>query len=65
MTQNKFDLMRESLDEARTVMRAADVMAGDMAFLLRGRLRKVPANTLAALKKELREFNAATREWKS
>ncbi|NYT44580.1 hypothetical protein H0A64_07035 [Alcaligenaceae bacterium] len=61
---NKFDMMREAVAEARTTLRATDGVADQMADMLRGRLRKVSRYTLAALKRELQQFNASTKEWK-
>ena len=43
----------------------ADEMTKDLAYLMVGRLRKVSTYTLAKLKKELEQFNAKTKEWKS
>lgn len=56
--------MREAVQEARITMMAADRVVSEMAGLLRGRLRNVYSRTLADLKKELRNFNAHTGEWK-
>lgn len=62
---NIFDDMRRTVNQAKETLRAADSVANDMAFLLRDRIRKVN-NTyvLAALKRELRDFNSTTGEWK-
>lgn len=62
---NHFDTMRAAMDEARQVQAAADSQANKMANMLRGRLRKVGSYNLAALKRELRDFNMHTGEWKS
>ena len=74
---NKFDLMREAVAEAETTMRAADLMAADMAIMLVGRLRAVNSRSyhirhteyrrtqaLKALKRELKDFDATTGRWK-
>lgn len=62
---NKFDEMRQAISEARITFEAADSIAEDMANLLRGRLRMVSSgSTLCHLKRELRNFNMHTREWK-
>jgi hypothetical protein len=61
---NQFDVMREAMAEARTTLRAADSAADQMADIIRGRLRKVSGCTLVALKRELQQFNANTRQWK-
>jgi len=63
---NKFDEMRAAINEAQDTLRAADSVSTSMALVLRGRLRKVEYDwVLAELKKELKEFNAHTGEWKN
>lgn len=62
---NRFDEMRAAVAEARVTLRAADSTADNMAGLLQGRLRHVSGCRLAQLKKELSQFNAHTKEWKS
>jgi len=59
-----FDDMRAAEVHARMTMQAADKVANDMAAMLKGRLRHVHSWNLAELKKELRDFNSRTREWK-
>lgn len=55
---NKFDEMREAMQEAEDTLRAA-------ARLLSGRMRKVNSSYLIAqLKRELRDFNIHTGKWK-
>lgn len=61
---NSFDLMRSAMTQAKNTMGAADDQANVMAGILEGRLRKVSPYKLAALKKELKDFNARTGEWK-
>lgn len=62
---NAFDEVRAAVEEAREQLRAADSVAYNMAHLLRGRLRKVEDRyVLAALKRELHDFNATTGKWK-
>lgn len=61
---NKFDEMSAALTEAETTIRAADNVANRMAYMLRGRLRRVGVGPLKDLKKELRGFNAHTGTWK-
>lgn len=63
--ENKFDLMRAAMSEARQTMRAADNQANAMADMLDGRLRKVNPRYLAKLKKQLKDFNAHTGRWKN
>lgn len=62
---NKFDQMRAAMAEAHQVQRAADQHAGEMARILKGRLRRVSPAVLADLKRELQQFNAHTGRWKS
>lgn len=62
--ENAFDTMRTALSEARAALGAADHYARQMAWLLDGRLRQVDANTLKNLKRQLRDFNIHTGDWK-
>ena len=61
---NAFDTMRAAVSEARMVMDAADNMAPRIAQLLPGRLRKCWIGDLRALKRELRDFDMTTGQWK-
>lgn len=61
---NAWDSLRQALSDAREVNRAADHYASQMAGMLRGRLRACDLNDLAALKKELRDYNIHTGKWK-
>jgi len=61
---NIFDDMRAAEAEARTTMKAADNVANSMAAMLIGRLRHVHSWNLAELKRELRDYNIYTTEWK-
>jgi len=61
---NRFDEMRMAVTEAEHTLRAADSVADDMAGLLRGRLRKCSPWHLAALKRELSQFDAHRKMWK-
>ncbi len=61
---NAWDTMRDALAEARSVMAAADDFANGAARICVGRLRKVDWSTLKAMKRELRDFNIHTGEWK-
>lgn len=61
---NIFDAMREAVSGAEMTLRAADNVATDLAYVLRGRLRQVKrTDHLRALKKELARFNSHTGEW--
>lgn len=63
---NCFDEMRRAVESAEMQLRAADRASTDMARLLRGRLRKVDSpHVLAELKRELKDFNIQTKEWKA
>lgn len=61
---NAWDEVKSALSQARAVSYALDRHASDMAKLLRGRLRCCDNSVLAALKRELREYNIHTGEWK-
>lgn len=62
---NVWDDMRRAVAESRDTLAAADSVSTEMANLLRGRLRNVLNEyALADLKRELRDFNIKTREWK-
>ncbi len=57
--------LKAHLEQAETTLRAADNCANDIAYLLRGRLRKgVSQATLTALKKELAMYNLKTGKWR-
>jgi len=63
---NQFDMMTSAVSEAEIVINAADSVATRMARLIVGRLRKVGSTyVLAALKRELSDFNAHTGKWRS
>ena len=59
-----FDQVRQAMGEARATLSSVDRVAGDMASMLRGRLRHVPGYILVELKRELRGFDAHKKEWK-
>jgi hypothetical protein len=62
---NVFDEMRLAVSLAKDTLRAADNAANDMAILLRGRLRQVNnRDALRKLKRELRDFDMTTGQWK-
>lgn len=61
---NPFDEMRAAVSAAKALQKACDNVAGDMAGLLRGRLRHVAGYILKDLKRELRDFNIHTQRWK-
>ena len=56
--------MRREINKAKETLRNADEIAKNIAYVMRGRLRQVDGSTLAALKKELKDFNAHTWTWK-
>lgn len=58
--------MDAAVREARTVMDRADLFVGQMARMIIGKLKSgdVSEYTLKALKKELRDFNMKTGEWR-
>ena len=49
--------------DARRTLDAADHIANDIARILVGRLHRVSAYQLRALKRELRKFNIHTGSW--
>ena len=57
--------VRIAVQQAQKTLRDADQVANDVADILEGRLRSVGVYRLARLKKELAEFNAHKKEWKS
>jgi hypothetical protein len=62
---NAFDDVRAAVDLAKFQLEAADSVATNMAKLLVGRLRRVNGhNALAALKRELQDYNIQTGKWK-
>lgn len=61
---NAYDQTRVAVEEAKSVLRAADGAASSIAQLLEGRLRKIPSYILIRLKRELSHFNAKTGTWK-
>lgn len=63
--ENPWDEIRAAVNQARELNRAIDDQANTLADLLAGRLRKVTQYRLAKLKRELRDFNIHTGEWKS
>jgi len=55
-----------SLSDAKTTLSQADTVTREIASTMVGRLRKVDSvYTLRQLKKELKEFDAKTGEWKN
>lgn len=57
--------MTEAVNDAKQTLHFADIMANKIARLLVGRLRKVESHyTLSCLKRELRDYNIQTGEWK-
>lgn len=62
---NQFDEMMKAVDEAEATLRIADRMANRMAKMLIGRLREVVYyDVLKNLKRELRDYNMHTCQWK-
>ncbi len=61
-----FTETRNAIQDARATIGSGDAMIRDIALLITGRLRqgRVDHVVLAALKKELREYNIQTRKWK-
>jgi hypothetical protein len=59
-----FDDMHAAVQQAKATMSLADGFAHRMAAMLIGRLQHVPSWVLKDLKRELRDFNIHTGEWK-
>ena len=59
-----WDTMRDAMAEARAIFNSANQYAAQMAMMIRGRLRECSADDLRAIKRELRDFNIHTGEWK-
>lgn len=62
----KYSEMAEAIDDAEVQIRLADTFVAQMAKFICWRLRggNVSGRVLAALKRELRDFNAHTKQWK-
>ena len=58
--------LENAVKDAERTIRQADHVVGDVAKMIRGRLRSgnVSAHTLSALKKELRDWDMQTNCWK-
>lgn len=60
---------KQAISDAETTIKMADIMVNDIIKILPGRLRKVsgywPEECLCDIKKELKNFNMKTRQWKS
>lgn len=61
---NPWDEVMSAMAEARELNYACDRNATSMAKLIQGRLRQVDSWVLQKLKRELRDFNSQTKEWK-
>lgn len=61
-----YDEARQVLAIARSTINASNYIVGDIAALCVGRLRQSNATnaTLSELKRELKDYNIHTREWK-
>jgi hypothetical protein len=61
---NAYDEIRNALVVAKLANDASDEYASRMAQLIEGRLRKVSPHILKRLKRELRDHNIHTGQWK-
>ena len=62
---NKWDDMREAVQDANSTLDAADSVVDDLAYMLKGRLNKVSRGwVLSLLKKELKRWNIHTEQWR-
>lgn len=62
--------VKKAVEEARQTQYAVDEQTATMASLIKGRLRTLPDNyqtreLLAALKRELSQYNARSGTWKT
>lgn len=57
--------MECEIDSAKAKLAAADQTANRMAAIIRGRLRHCNYGVLCDLKKELKDFNMSTGNWKN
>lgn len=63
---NPWDEVRTALSAAREINSACDASVSSMASIIVGRLRVVGNyRVLAELKKELRDYDAGKKRWKS
>lgn len=62
---NAWDEVRQAIALAKDAEKAIAAHSDAMTELLIGNLWKVSSCRLARLKRELRDFNIQTREWKS
>ena len=62
----KWDEFCSSVDDAELIVRRGDRAVEKLGRLMVGRLRscEVPCHVLEALKKELRDYNIKTGQWK-
>ena len=57
--------MRREINEARSTIENAEIVAGQLAGILNGRLRSIPDHLAANLKRQLQDFNITTGKWKN
>ncbi len=55
---------QEAIEDAKLTLRKADNMVAQLGFLMVGRLELMNSRTLSKLKKELKNFNSVTGNWK-
>jgi hypothetical protein len=64
----KLEEMRIAVEEAKSVLYRVDVLTENMLRMIAGRLRgnkRISGYILSELKRELRDFNIHTKQWKS
>jgi hypothetical protein len=62
--QNAFDEITQAISQAKEINRVCDQYTNTLVGLVEGRLRNVSPYRLIRLKRELAQFNAATKRWK-
>lgn len=64
MSNNPWDDLRDGLNQARELERAAQYYAAQMGRMLRGKLHHCNHSDLEALKRELSNYNLRTGKWR-
>ena len=60
----RFNEMTDTIDEAEITLRGVDRMTNRLAGMVSNRLRLVSPGTLERMKRQLKNFNIQTGQWK-
>jgi hypothetical protein len=60
----KWDEMKKALDEAEQTIKIAELQINRMSRFIIGRMKKIDSWYLCEMKRELRNYNMHTGEWK-